>query len=152
MTAFGSANIPEIREIKDFDTVGIIFQFPSGTLGMVDISRNAVYGYDQRLEVFGPKGMISATNEQPMHCVAAQLGQNGLVTPPIWYSFPSRFRLAYRRELDHFIDVALGKVQPSVNAKEILAVSKIASALEQSVRSGCPVELQWADGELPPQN
>lgn len=129
--------------------MAVILQFPSGTLGMIDLSRHSSYGYDMRLEVFGPKGMISATNEQPMHCVTAQLDQTGLQTPPIYYSFASRFKLAYRRELDHFVDVVLGKAQPEVQGKEILAVSKIAAACDQSAKTGCSMELQWADGELP---
>ncbi|XP_008211381.1 myo-inositol 2-dehydrogenase [Nasonia vitripennis] len=144
-----SAHIPEIKAIKDFDTVAGIFHFPSGTVGMVDLSRNSVYGYDQRMEVFGPRGVVDATNEQPMHCVTTQYGQNGQRRPPIWYSFASRFKLAYYKEMEHFLDVVLGKAQPAVQAKEILAVSKIASACEESARSGKTVDIKWADGELP---
>lgn len=47
----GSANIPEIAEIGDLDTVAILLTFPSGTIGIIDLSRNSNYGYDQRLEV-----------------------------------------------------------------------------------------------------
>ena len=43
--------IPEIKEIDDHDTVIAIMKFKSGTIGSIDLSRNAVYGYDQRLEV-----------------------------------------------------------------------------------------------------
>ncbi|XP_058792926.1 inositol 2-dehydrogenase-like [Phymastichus coffea] len=147
-----SANIPEIKAINDFDTVAMVFQFPSGTVGLVDLSRNSNYGYDQRLEIFGPKGMIAAANEQPIHCVTTQYGQNGIRSPPIWYSFPSRFRNAYAQEMEQFIDVVHGKRQVPVHAKEILAVSKIASACEESARSGKAVDIKWAPEELPPIN
>lgn len=46
-----SANIPEIAELNDFDTVAIVLTFASGTVGMIDLCRYSNYGYDQRLEV-----------------------------------------------------------------------------------------------------
>lgn len=145
------ANIPEIKAIDDFDTVVATLQFPSGTLGMIDLSRNSSYGYDQRLEVFGPKGMIRADNEQPIHCVTTMLDMDGPNTAPIWYSFPSRFMRAYRAEFDHFLDVALGKCDSMVKPKETMAVTKIASAIEAAVRKSTVVDIKWASGELPPQ-
>lgn len=45
------ANMPEIAELGDFDTVGIILTFASGSVGMIDLCRYSNYGYDQRLEV-----------------------------------------------------------------------------------------------------
>ncbi|XP_034952655.1 myo-inositol 2-dehydrogenase-like [Chelonus insularis] len=144
-----SANIPEINAINDFDTVVTSLKFPSGTLGVIDLSRNSVYGYDMRLEAFGPKGMVRAENEQPIHCVETMYNYNGPNQPPIWYSFPSRFRLAYQKELDHFLDIILGKVEPSVKPKETLAVSKIAAACEESARTGKMIEIHWNNGELP---
>ena len=64
---FSAANshIPEINAINDWDNVAITMKFPSGTLATVDLSRFANYGYDQRLEVFGPKGMLHVKNETP---------------------------------------------------------------------------------------
>ncbi|XP_017877299.1 uncharacterized protein LOC108623353 [Ceratina calcarata] len=143
------AHTPEIKAIDDYDTVVVSLHFPSGTLGVIDVSRNSVFGYDQRLEVFGPKGMISADNEQPMHAVTSQIGLQGQTSAPIWYSFPSRFMNGYRRELDHFLDVVVGKSVPSVQPKETLAVSKIASACEESAKTGKMVEIKWAPKELP---
>lgn len=139
------ANIPEIKAINDFDTIAAVLYFKSGTLGMIDLSRYSCFGYDQRLEVFGPRGMVSAANEQPIHCVTSQYGLQGINNPPIWYSFPSRFRLGYVREFEHFLDVALGKATSSVHGTECLAVSRIASACEESARTGKMVEINWDD-------
>ncbi|XP_008557743.1 myo-inositol 2-dehydrogenase [Microplitis demolitor] len=144
-----TANVPEIAAINDYDTVVATLKFPSGTLGVIDLSRNAPYGYDMRLEAFGPKGMVRAENEQPIHCVETMYNYNGPNTAPIWYSFPSRFRLAYIRELDHFIDIVLGKCEMSVKPKENLAVSKIATAIEESARTEKMVEIKWYHDELP---
>ncbi|KAJ8673367.1 hypothetical protein QAD02_004629 [Eretmocerus hayati] len=150
VSVMASANIPEIAAIKDYDTVAAVFHFTSGTVGMIDLSRNSSYGYDQRLEVFGPRGMVDAENEQPLHCVKTQYGQTGQRKPPIWYSFASRFRNGYAREFDHFLDVVHGKCAPAVHPKEILTVSKIASACEESARTGRTVDIKWQPSELPP--
>lgn len=115
---------------------------------MIDLSRNSTYGYDQRLEAFGPRGVVQADNEQP-NSVHRQIGLNGPVTAPIWYSFASRFMNGYRREFDHFVDIVHGKAKSLVKSKEILAVSKIATACEESARTGKIVDLNWANGELP---
>lgn len=149
VSAQAHAHIPEIKAIGDHDTVVVTLYFPSGTLGMVDISRNSSYGYDQRLEVFGPKGVIRADNEQPIHCVTTQYDQEGINSAPIWYSFASRFMNGYRRELDHFVDVVLGKAECSVWPKETLAVIKIAAACQESARTGKIVDITWAPNELP---
>ena len=57
--------IPEIKAIDDHDNVQITMTFSSGTIASIDLSRFANYGYDQRVEVFGAKGMLQAKNEFP---------------------------------------------------------------------------------------
>jgi len=54
---------PEIGKAGDIDTVVLILKFKNGAIGMIDNSRQAVYGYDQRVEVFGSKGCAIADNE-----------------------------------------------------------------------------------------
>lgn len=102
--AMARANIKEIADIKDFDTVGIMLWFESGALGIIDLSRHAVYGYDQRLEVFGEKGMIKAENQIPIQNVETYSSRS-VSKAPIAYSFPSRYADSYEIELLHFLDV-----------------------------------------------
>ncbi|XP_077291817.1 inositol 2-dehydrogenase-like [Arctopsyche grandis] len=144
-TAF--SHIPEIKAINDFDTVAILLTFPSGTIAMLDNSRHSNYGYDQRLEVFGSKGMIRADNERPVHCNEVQLGYSGSSFAPIWFSFPSRYRMAYYLEMEHFLDVVRGYAKPMVQGFQTIAVSKIATAAEKSARTGMTVELKWTEEE-----
>ena len=61
--AAANSHIPEIGAIQDWDNVAITFTFTSGSLATVDLARFACYGYDQRLEVFGPGGMLEVKNE-----------------------------------------------------------------------------------------
>src|SRR5699024_5223512 len=55
---------PKFARNDDVDTAIITITFEDGSLGVIDNSREAAYGYDQRIEVFGSKGMVSAKNEQ----------------------------------------------------------------------------------------
>lgn len=55
--SFASALIPEIKAIDDFDTIAFLLMYPSGAIVLGDNSRFSAYGYDQRLEVFGNKGI-----------------------------------------------------------------------------------------------
>lgn len=89
--------------------------------------------------------MIQANNEQPLHCIKRQDNLSGIITPPIWYSFPSRYRNAYINEMEHFLKLVQGEVQPTVHPNEILAVCKIATAAEQSARCAKPILLSWDD-------
>src|SRR5690606_22090627 len=56
---------PGIKEFDDIDTAITLLTFENGAIGVIDNSRKAVYGYDQRLEVFGSEGMLQATNNTP---------------------------------------------------------------------------------------
>ncbi|KAF2905588.1 hypothetical protein ILUMI_00587 [Ignelater luminosus] len=142
-----SANIPEIAEIGDFDTIVILFTFPSGTLGIIDMCRYSNYGYDQRLEVFGFKGMLKVENQQPLQGVESRSENNRVC--PIYYSFASRFQNSYVNEMDHFLNVVDGQEKLKVDYQDVLAVSKIASACEEAAKTGKIVEIHWDSKDLP---
>ncbi|KAK4305837.1 hypothetical protein Pmani_022295 [Petrolisthes manimaculis] len=139
--ATASAFIPEIAALNDHDTIGFTMKFASGTISMTDISRNAVYGYDQRLEVFGPKGMVSSSNERPYPLVTSNV--HGTSEPPLHYSFPSRYCQGYINELNHFCDVVQGVSEVSIPGDNTLKVTRIASALAQSAATGQMVEMVY---------
>lgn len=147
--ATASALIPEVKAIDDFDTIAFLLTFPSGAIAIGDNSRYSVYGYDQRLEVFGKNGMIKVENERPSHSTEMYIGQTGVTLNPIYYSFPSRFNVAYRSEIEHFLDVVQYGVTPDVTSWQTLAVSKIATAAEESARTGKTVEIDWSEDNIP---
>ncbi|XP_063224008.1 myo-inositol 2-dehydrogenase-like [Bacillus rossius redtenbacheri] len=150
VAVFGHANIPEIAQIDDHDTVAMIFSFPSGAVGMTDLSRNACYGYDQRLEAFGPRGVLRCDDERPMSGLSSQTGLDGATFNPIYFSFPSRFKLGYYYEMEHFLDYLQGKTTKMlVEDHEVLAVSKIATACDEAARTGRTVDITWSKDELP---
>jgi myo-inositol 2-dehydrogenase/D-chiro-inositol 1-dehydrogenase len=132
---------PEIAAIDDFDTVAVTMKFPSGALGIIDVSRFAVYGYDIRLEVFGDKGMIECNEKRPTQVKIS--ADQGSTVAPICFSFASRFYEAYKAEALHFVELFKGVVEPSVTAESTLAVNKIASACETAARTGTTVGVHW---------
>lgn len=139
--------IPEIAAINDHDNVQITMTFSSGTIASIDLSRFANYGYDQRLEVFGAKGMLQAKNEFPDGKV--HYNEAGTSGVPMFYSFPSRHSDGYKNELNHFLDVVQGGAKMSVTSRMTSAVSRIADAAEESARSGEAVKMTWTPEELP---
>lgn len=145
--AAANAQIPEIKEIEDFDNVVITMKFASGTLALIDLCRYANYGYDQRLEVFGHNGMLHVLNETPNKEVFS--GNLNSSQVPMYYSFPSRHADGYAREMNHFLDVIQLGESMSVTDRMTSGVSKIADACEESAKTGTPISLEWCKDEIP---
>ena len=103
-----------IAEMDDVDTVGVIMKFPSGAIGQIDQSREAVYGYDYRIEVFGSGGMLTSDKQNTL--ASTHFHSTGSSKLPIKFSFPQRYSQAFYLEMNHFIDV--------MNNKEVSKVSK----------------------------
>ena len=143
----GSALIKEFEDANDYDNMIISLSFPSGTLGTIDLNRFSPYGYDQRVEVFGDKGMLSAGHKRPSNMVCND--GDGSHHLPMYYSFPSRYDQAFEAEVKHFVDLVRGKTAVGVTEKQILAVSKVISACKESDRTGSPVVLEWEKDETP---
>ena len=127
--------------MDDVDTAVITLKFPSGVLAVIDLSRLATYGYDQRLEVLGSKGMMQSKNP-PVSAVCVSNG-DGISDDVCHFSFNTRYADAYKRELDHFLDSINGG-ELMVTKEETLAACKVAQACEDSCKSGMPVTLKWA--------
>jgi len=133
------AHVDVIRSLGDVDTVVIAMKFKDGTLATIDLSRFAAYGYDQRIEVFGSKGMLVSENQRPTELTS--LTGQGTSQDVIKYSFPQRYAESYVAAIEHFLDVVQGKAVIAVSKMETLNVSAVATACEESHRTGQPVHL-----------
>ena len=138
--AFGSSFIPEIGALHDLDTVLVACRFASGALASIDISRQAVYGYDQRIEVFGPRGMLQAENRAPTSTLLSAAA--GTLHPAIEHSFPTRYREAYLAELEAFLDCALLGSPVPVTHEDVRWSFVLADAAERSHREGRPIAVE----------
>ncbi|WP_115708775.1 inositol 2-dehydrogenase [Legionella sainthelensi] len=130
---------PDFEALDDVDTAIIQMRFASGALGVIDNSRQAVYGYDQRIEVFGKEGMLLATN-QLKHSVFCY-SNTGTEQANPKYFFLERYHQAFIAELRSFYDAWLNNKPSPASGKDGLQALRIAQAAKQSLASKLPVFL-----------
>jgi myo-inositol 2-dehydrogenase/D-chiro-inositol 1-dehydrogenase len=130
---------PAIGKAGDVDTAIITLSFANGALGVIDNSRKAVYGYDQRIEIFGSKGMLSADNNYPdNHRYYASDGVHGSL--PLNF-FMDRYLEAYANELKIFCNTITNDLKIPVDGTDGLMSVAIALAAKKSYLEKRPVKL-----------
>ncbi len=127
---------PELKDVGDIDNAIVNLKFANGAMGNVDVSRNAVYGYDIRTEVLGSKGslMIGRLQQTPMLVMTAE----GVTHDTIPY-FMERFGEAYAAEIRDFVDCIQKDRAPAVSGLDARAATAIGVAATRSLDEGCPV-------------
>jgi myo-inositol 2-dehydrogenase/D-chiro-inositol 1-dehydrogenase len=99
---------PAVGAVGDVDSTAVTLRTRRGRLGVINTSRRAAYGYDQRFEVLGSKGMLQAGNHKPTEVTASTAHSVSRDKPE--YFFLERYRVAYANEMAHFFDaLAHGK-------------------------------------------
>jgi len=130
---------PRIGEAGDIDTAVVTLKFKNGALGTIENSRQAVYGYDQRVEVFGSKGAARSDNLYP-NAVTISTGQSVARDLPLNF-FLERYLDSYRTEMEAFIrSLADGAPMP-VTGFDGRAPVVIAMAALTSCRENRPVKI-----------
>jgi myo-inositol 2-dehydrogenase/D-chiro-inositol 1-dehydrogenase len=130
---------PAIGKAGDVDTAIITLTFANGAIGVIDNSRKAVYGYDQRVEIFGSKGMICADNNYPEnHRYFSGDGVHGSL--PLNF-FMDRYLDAYANEMKIFCDAVINNKQLPVSGYDGLMSVVIAIAAKKSHLEHRPVKL-----------
>ncbi|EAA7003804.1 D-chiro-inositol-2-dehydrogenase IolG2 [Salmonella enterica subsp. enterica] len=130
---------PSLKNIDDVDTLAVMLTFRNGGYALIDNSRRAVYGYDQRVEVFGSEGMAYADNVSES-TVKVFDSQHCIMKNPL-PDFTVRYREAYRTEILHFIDSVLHHTPVVCTGEDALLAQRIAIAAQQSLKSGLPVKI-----------
>ena len=131
---------PAIREIGDVDAVMVTLRAASGALVHINNSRRCAYGYDQRVEAFGAKGMLQALNRHPTTVVASAAERTNAGDPVLNF-FIERYREAYDAEVDHFVDCVEQGTRPLAGFAEGREALRLADAAVESLRSGRVVRL-----------
>jgi myo-inositol 2-dehydrogenase/D-chiro-inositol 1-dehydrogenase len=130
---------PAIGKVGDIDTAVITLTYTDGTMAVIDNSREAAYGYDQRIEVFGSKGMVQANNNfHDAHQLFTHQGIQGSL--PLHF-FLERYEQAYKVEISEFIDSLMNDTRLPVTGKDGLESLKIGLAALKSVQENRPVRL-----------
>lgn len=131
---------PAIRELGDIDTCAVTLRAESGALVQITNSRRCVYGYDQRVEVFGERGMLLADNQRATS-VQSWSAQRTAAQDALLTGFSDRYRTAYAEELDAFVSAVESGGQMSPDFADGLTALVLAQAAERSMISGCTEKL-----------
>ncbi|MBN1413528.1 MAG: inositol 2-dehydrogenase [Bacteroidales bacterium] len=130
---------PEIGKAGDVDTAIITLTFANGAIGVIDNSRKAVYGYDQRLEIFGSEGMINADNNYPE--THRYYSKKGVTKSLPLNFFMERYTQSYVNEMITFCNLLRDKIQSVVSCDDGLKSVAIALAAKKSYLENRPVKL-----------
>ena len=130
---------PEIGKAGDLDTAVIILTFEDDSMAVIDNCRRAVYGYDQRVEVFGSKGMAQAENNFPNN--HKLYTAKGVATEPPLYFFLERYDASYKQEMREFVDALVNDKDMPVDGTDGLLSIAIGLAAKKSVKENRPVQL-----------
>jgi myo-inositol 2-dehydrogenase/D-chiro-inositol 1-dehydrogenase len=125
---------------RDPDTAMVVLRMAKGALVHVNSSFRAVYGYDQRIEAFGEKGMLISGNQMPT--MLERHDKDGVRRDPLLHFFTDRYAESYRRELDAFIEAIETRTIPLIGLDDGRRALMIAEAGVRSAKSGMPVALQ----------
>ena len=131
---------PDIGKAGDIDTAVITLKFKNGAMGVIDNSRQAVYGYDQRVEVFGSKGYVEVQNDVPDS--AKLITAEGVISEKPLYFFLERYQMSYVQELKAFIDAILNDTEPPVTGNDGLQPVLIGLAALKSLKENKPVKVE----------
>jgi myo-inositol 2-dehydrogenase / D-chiro-inositol 1-dehydrogenase len=131
VSAMGSALVDKaIGEAGDIDTAVVIMETRSGKVAQISNSRRAAYGYDQRVEVHGDKGMARVAN---LHETAVEVaGAQGFASDKALNFFLERYEKAYRNELDAFVDAVKAGAKPRPDGEDGLKANLLADAAYRS--------------------
>lgn len=130
---------PAIGEAGDVDTAAVTLTYADGRIAVIKNSRRAVYGYDQRVELLGSKGLLSASNM--LENTVSKSTVEGVVSAKPTYFFLERYMPAYAAEWDAFVTALAEKRPMPVTLEDGVAALAMAEAATQSAKTGAAVEV-----------
>lgn len=135
-----------IEDAGDIDTAITTLTFANGALGVIDNSRKSVYGYDQRVEVFGEKGNLTCENDRPTTVELSTYG--GCYKDALQHFFLERYKDAYIAETRAFIEAIQNDCPPACDGNDGLQAERIAQAAKQSYIEKRPIKMDSHIGQL----
>ena len=130
---------PELRELGDIDTAVVTLTHAGGALSVIDNSRQAVYGYDQRVEAFGSLGM--AASENPLLHTGILRTVDGAHSATLPYFFVERYIPSYVRQWDAFVAAVCNDLPSPVGGPDGRAPLAMGLAARRSLEEQRPVRL-----------
>ena len=129
---------PEMKAIGDIDNAVVNLTFDSGALGAVLLSRNAVFGYDIRTEIWGTQGSLQIGYLQQTPVLV--MTKEGITHDAVPY-FMERFEGAYLTQIQNFVDTALRGGEPAVSGADALEAIRVSFAATVSCKENRVIEV-----------
>jgi len=140
VSAIGNVLVaPQLGEANDLDTAIVTLKFANGAVGVIDNSRQAVYGYDQRLEVFCSNGVAMADN--PSEDTFIKANKDGYYSARLHYFFMSRYAPCYVDEVRAFIECVRDDKPTPTTGKDGRMAVVLGHAAWKSYRENRPVKI-----------
>lgn len=139
----GCLVFPELADVGDIDNAVVNLAFENGAVGNVDVSRNAIYGYDIRTEIIGSEGSLMIGSLQQTPTLLLTRNRVAHDTVP---GFMARFSEAYAAEIRAFVEALASGREPAVTGQDARAATGIAVAATRSLDEGRPVALDELRG------
>ena len=130
---------PAIGEAGDVDTAVITIKMENGAIAVIDNSRKAAYGYDQRAEVFGSKGMVATTNDTESSAVLSTA--DGVTGEKPLYFFLERYMQSFAKEVNCFIQAIENDTDTPLGVLDGLKPVLMGIAAKKSVKEHRPVRI-----------
>ena len=130
---------PAIGEQGDVDTAIITMKMTNGALAVIDNSRKAAYGYDQRAELFGSKGMVATSNDTVSSAVISNA--DGVTGEKPLFFFLERYMGSFSEEMRQFTEAVINDTEVPVGIHAGLQSVKIGLAARKSVEEHRPVKI-----------
>ena len=131
---------PEIGIAGDVDTAAVLLKFTNGAIGLIDNSRQAVYGHDQRVEVFGSKGCVRDDNVSDTNAIVSVT--EGVISEKPLYFFLERYMGAYVSEIKEFFDAVANDTEVPCGGTDALVSVMIGVAATESFKTGKMVKVE----------
>jgi myo-inositol 2-dehydrogenase / D-chiro-inositol 1-dehydrogenase len=130
---------PAIKGLGDYDSVNVILTTETGKQCTITNTRRATYGYDQRIEVHGSKGSVSAENHRQSRIEVANA--DGYTRPPLLDFFMNRYTAAYANEIAAFVAAVANNTPTPTTGLDGLKALELADAALASVATGQTIRL-----------
>ena len=132
----------EIKKQKDFDTVVSLFKTKKGKICIINNSRHSAYGYDQRIEVFGNKGMIQTKNIIEKNKKEYLKNSTGKSQNYLDF-FIERYSDSFKKELDVFCKSIFERKKSKVSFKDCKNALLICEALYKSIKKRKSIKIEY---------
>ncbi|TMM58562.1 inositol 2-dehydrogenase [Maribacter algarum] len=129
-----------IGETGDIDTATVLLRFENGATAVIENSRKSVYGYDQRLEVFGSKGMLQVKN--PLMTNVTKSDAQGSHSDVNLNFFVDRYKVSYLNEMQSFVKALINEYPVPISGEDGIKSIVLADAAYTSMRENRPIKLE----------